>query len=146
MLEQLNETNYEEVKTWWEKHNFPALPLMALPSTSFVAKVGLKRVAFASLYLPRKPDGGCIGWLDWVVTNPDTHYNERTVGLKEVLDHCDKLAKEYGLLFLYTISPNEKYVKRMEGFGYSVVERNNTNMIKFLLKDEVCEKETKSES
>ena len=123
---------------WWSQQGFPPLPLDALPSTGFVSCVaheGINLGVYAAfLYIPRE---GNIGWVEWIVSNPEAPANVKEGAFLELMDYMTELGKEAGLGLLFTSADKSKvkFINRLQSVGFVDGGETVTHLIKVLPKE-----------
>lgn len=59
--------DYNIVKEWWEKHNWPVIPQSSLSTTGFIVKdENGEGVLVAWIYHTNSD----IAWMEWIISNP----------------------------------------------------------------------------
>ena len=128
-------TDYRIVVDWWEKHGFPVLPQMMLPSTGFMYYKEAKPICSVYVYLPKTGDGGCLAVCEYWVANPDATREERDEGFPQLLKFVKLFARENGILALTTSIKNQSLLKRLEGAGWQQADTGMISMIQDTTKD-----------
>ena len=129
MIQAYTPANYEMLSQWWTAHEWAPVPPTSLPTTGYISYVGGNPILAGFLYIPQSGD---IGWVEWVVSNPVATFEERTEAFIELVEHINQVARNAGLNSLITSGDNQKYLKRMEYFGYLPISHNITHLWKIL--------------
>ena len=126
MIKVIDDKEYEVLVDWWNRHKFANLPKQFLPSTGYIAYINDIPIVAGFLYIPKT---GKIGWVEWVVKNPDSTLEEMDIGYKELMDTIINTAKEDGVDVLFVSLRNKSYQARLEDVGFFVTDENATNML-----------------
>lgn len=118
--EKFLDTDYAEVCSWWEKHEWPKFPLSLLPKTGFI----VRGVAAGFMY---DTDSG-VGILEWVVSNPDSDKIKRNEALDLVVKSLLEEGKRMGKTFMFTSSNNKNLIERFVRHGFNLAEQDVTHM------------------
>lgn len=117
-------SDYFELCGWWNKHNWPCIPLDHLPENGFI----VEGLAAGFLY---KTDSK-FGLLEFVVANPDSSKEDRAQALDLVIDNTLNLAKELGFKSIFSSITHPKLIQRYQEHGFMMTDENMTNMIRRL--------------
>lgn len=123
-LRTFEASDYSDVASWWKAHNWPVLPIEALPKLGFI----VPGVCAGWLY----ETDSTLCWLEWVVSNPLTSKEERSVALDEVISSLLSRAKELGFKQVFTTVVHPKLVDRYKNHGFVVTDQAMTNLIRSL--------------
>lgn len=127
-------SDYEQLKEWWDFWKFPAPPITALPKYDeelttglMVCKNGID-ICAGFLY----ETNSMLCWVEFIVANPKSEKEDRSVALKLLLSELTKEAKElgFGAIFASIKHPSllDKYVEE----GYTIGTTNTNELIKIL--------------
>lgn len=105
---------YAMICRWWQAHYWPILSRESLPKTGFVSLVDRKPIIAGFLY---SMDAD-IGWLAWIVSDPESSNDERTAGMKALMDAIKKAAKEKGMKSIFTPSNYPSLIQRLVDNGF----------------------------
>jgi hypothetical protein len=83
--------DYETLSAWWVKRGLPAVPKAILPTLGVICSGGNMDIACGWLYLD---SGGCLGFVDWVSTNPGICLSPTT---NEAVRHVLAFLQEEGV-------------------------------------------------
>ena len=116
------DTDYNTVSEWWRKQDWTPVAPGALSTTGYIV------------------DDKCAGWLyiansymgfvEWVVGNPDCDKIERREALKELLNHINNVAKINNCKVLLTTTPNSGLIERCQEVGWTETDQNISALIK----------------
>ena len=123
-MRKFEPTDYEQLVRWWNKWEFPPPPLSLLPPTGYI----IPGLAAGFMYLTDAP----IGWMEWVVCNPDADKKERSKALDEVINKLDAFGKSRDKVVSFTSSNSESYISRLKRLGYVVGDVNTTQLMRNL--------------
>ena len=128
MIKQIGPEEYKEICGWWTAHGFPVIPQEALPQTGWVASLEGLDTAAGFLQLPRLGNG-FIGWLEFLVANPEANQLARTIAIKEVVQHIVDVAKTEGMKVLFTSADGKKtkFHEKLEQSGFQKRDENVTH-------------------
>lgn len=132
MIKQIGPEEYTEISKWWEAQGFPVVPPAALPSTGYMVSNYQGLGIYAGfLYVPKE---GNIGWLEWIVANPEAPKNLRSPAFSELVEHITQLAKAIGLNMLFTSADKSKvsFIERLKTTGFIDGQETVTHLIKML--------------
>lgn len=105
------ERDYETLKSWWEGHGWPALPVEDIPDTGFIAN----ETAFGCLYIDIH---GRFAMMEWVVTDPNAPARQAVKSLNEVIGRLLYMCKEIGVTRVYSVLKHEKLEKLYQKHGF----------------------------
>lgn len=126
MIRPITESDYFAICEWWKHHKWQVVPAQALPPNGYIALVGEKPIVAGFLY---RTDSN-LGWLEWIVSNPDSTFDERTTAINELLETIFQRAKELKIQAIFTSSNNETLIKRLAEQGFQITDKNVTHLIK----------------
>lgn len=125
MLRPYQSSDYAMIKDWMGRRGFPVPPEQFLPDDGFV--VGDYAAGF--LYVT---SSGNMAWLEWVSANPDKTAEERSLGLDALLFHVEQIAKEKGMLAIFSSSKLDAYGKVLERNGFQKSDDGVTHYLRSL--------------
>ena len=73
-----------------------------------------------------------IGWLEWLVINPEANKVSAFRALKMIYDEAEEKAKALGMSSLFSTFNNDALIKLSKSKGYVAADTNVTNLIKVL--------------
>lgn len=119
--------DYETLCTFWQKHEWQPLPLVAMPSPYYLAECDGEIIAGEGLLLS-KYNG--IGMQEWLVSNPDA--NPRTVikAIRKLDEQIEATARNEEVWALFTYCKQEGLAKLKKKFGYQETDRDMIHLIK----------------
>jgi hypothetical protein len=121
--------DYEIIKDFWIGHNWTAVPIELLPITGIVIQKEDHIYCAAWLYVDQTAP---IGWMEWIVTNPENTPRESLKSIDMVVKEILRLAVICELKVLMTSVNNEGLVKLYEKNEFKPSDTNMTNMMRFL--------------
>lgn len=113
------EEDYPQVASWYKKRGWPELPIHMLPQTGAI----LEGKAAGFLYRTDSP----IGWLEWVVSNPDV---EHSGAIEAVLNYLTGKAKELGVEVILCSLSHSSLIEKYKKAGFFVTDGGMTNMMR----------------
>lgn len=126
MIRPITESDYLAICEWWKHHKWQVVPAQALPPNGYIALIGEKRIVAGFLY---RTDSN-LGWLEWIVSNPDSTFEERTTAINELLETIFQRAKELKIQAIFTSCKNESLIKRLIEKGFQTTDQGMTSLIK----------------
>lgn len=119
--------HYDLVSEWWAGHNWPIIPLVALPKTAFIVEYEGAPVCAGWLYLT----DSIISWAEWIISAPDSDPEVRGTCLDYLLTALKAAAKSNGSSIIFTTCNSERprLIERYEKHGYTITDKNMTNLI-----------------
>lgn len=127
-LEKFREqSHYKKLEEAWKGHNWPVVPASHLPSNGLVV-VDEDTGQFLSAGFIYRTDSP-IGWMEWIVTNPEAKIKKRTNSLNYLVSSLVGLAKEMGVQTLFATLKSKGLVKLYKKHGLRETEKEATNMI-----------------
>ena len=120
-------TDYEQLCEWWIGWRW-AVP----PPTTMLSDLGVMisnddvNICAGFLYLMNKET---VGWFTFPVSNPTVRGIERKEGMKMLVKEIEKIAKENGVLHLYSALRNPSMISLQKENGY-VANGGYTELIK----------------
>lgn len=124
---RLTEKDHPVVKSWWEAHKWPAISRDLLPETGIIVESDRPIVA-GWVY---KTDSK-MGWLEWIISNPETTKEERSQALDELLQVALSEARDLGLTVLFGALSHAGLIDRYKKHGFSETDTNVTLLIRNL--------------
>lgn len=117
MIKQIGPDEYQEVCRWWTAQNFPPVPVQSLPSTGRMAGHADQGIFAGWLYLPQE---GNIGWLEWLVANPDAKWDDKQTAFLELMECIERMAQAEGIDLLFTSADKSKtrFIQRLQSAGF----------------------------
>lgn len=124
MIKEFQQSNYPEVKQWWEGHKWPVIPFQMLPKTGYI----IENVCAGWLYRSDSP----ICWVEWIISNPASEKIIRNESLNLLIDTLINKAKSEGFSHVFTSVKHPGLIKRYESHGFTIQDSNVTHMIRSL--------------
>lgn len=119
------EHDYPLVSSWWTAHHWPSVPPGMLPKTGFVVEDETQGYCAGFLY---RTDSG-FGLLEWVVSNPHSPWEKRSLAIDLLIAKLLERAKELGMEAVLSMTSNSGLLKRYERAGFIVTDTNQTHVI-----------------
>lgn len=130
MIKQIDDELYGVLCSWWKLHGWTCMPRALLPKTGHVSFVEDKPVIAGFLY---KMEDCCFGVIAWVVGNPESTSEERSIGFSELLESFKVKSKEMGIVGLWTSVPGgNNLVNRYLENGFKIADNEAKNLMCFL--------------
>jgi hypothetical protein len=121
------ETEYDIFKKWWKAHGWDAVAPAVLPNFGYVVCDSDSGRMFAAgwAYMDKNTP---IGFIEWLVTNPDNSPRESIKTLKVIIDGMTKMFERSGKLAVLVSTKSEGLVKLFKKAGYSVTDSGMTHL------------------
>lgn len=116
------------VTSWWSDWNFPVPPLECLPERGVIVSDGDGDLYAGFLYLT----DGRIAWMEWVVSNRSAATHRKRGALEYLTGVLSDLAKQEGMLLMFTSTSIDSYRKGLEKCGFLPGDANTYQLIKGL--------------
>lgn len=130
MIQQIDDSLYQTICSWWIAHNWPVLPKEMLPKRGYMAFLGEKPIIAGFLY---KDETSAFGMMEWMISNPDSSREQRDESFKELIKHVQEVSKEIGVRFLFTTTSKESLINRYKDAGFLVSDQSVTHLTKEIL-------------
>lgn len=121
--------DYDEVKSWWKKQGWPAIPVEFLGVNGYIAEKDGQKIAATWIY--RLQDSP---WalMEWTVGNPDASWEDRSVALKMVTDTACAWAKENGASKVFTMTKSARFMDKLIETGFIKTDSEMTHLMRSL--------------
>ncbi len=120
------QTDYEDVKSWWESHGWEPQRKETLPQIGLLAEDnGIK---FCAVWLYPSPPTP-MAWLEFLVTNPKSPIRQRAMAVKKILRSAGELADSSGLI-LFTSLKSKSLIREYSRAGFIETDTGMTNMVR----------------
>ena len=114
----VKEKDYALLHSWWAAWKFPNPPVDLLPDVGGFIVEHLGQPLAAGFFIQLK-ENVPLGWVEWVVVNPEADRGLRYAGLQLLFDDFAARAKQAGLAFLITFSDSARFVELLtNGLGF----------------------------
>jgi len=120
------EKDYSTVAAWWEGHGWNAVPVQVLPKLGVVAHRDDKPVAAGWLYMDNSVG---VGWLEWLVADPDAKPREVYKALSAVIDFIKAEARQFGYHTLMSTCRQESLGRLLERNGFQKTDTDVTHYL-----------------
>lgn len=120
---------YQLLKTWWEGHSFPVLPLEFLSSELFAIETVKGDLAYV-INVYKTNSGFC--WIGFPLSNPFIPKEDKDGLFQELLKQVEEVAKEWGYAFIFTTSSVKYIDEEMEKAGFALGDQNVKHYIKHI--------------
>mgnify|MGYP001565352155 CR=1 FL=1 len=124
LYEEYQDSDYDILKSWWEKRGWAALPKEFLPKTGFVVKNGSPIIA-GFLYREKSSP---IGMIVWIISDPVSNKNDRANASEILIKRLIESASNDGVKYIFTLA-TENLTHRFEKMGFVKTDQNVTNML-----------------
>lgn len=121
--------DYPEICEWWRTHGFAMIPLAQLSSRGIVVEEGGNKYCAGWVYTTDSK----LGWLEWVVTNPESPIKRRKAGLECLVTEALKLGTALGIENLFASVSNKNLIKLYLSQGFTQGDTGMTNLIARLI-------------
>lgn len=119
--------DYALVCSWWKAHNWPVVPLPALPTNGFVAiNDDGERLCAGWLYLT----DSALSALEWMVSDPNSGAEERDAALDILITTLKARADEVGKPVIFSSVAHPKLRERLAKHGFNITDNGVTNMLR----------------
>jgi hypothetical protein len=122
IIREYGEADYVHLSAAWQKHQWVPCPSAMLPDYGLVAYRGGTFLSYMGMYVTKAG-----GFIDWAVRNPDADREEAMAGLDEIFSRLTAEAKKRGCRFVYSVTKNEAWKKRLLSYGMSIAEEGVTS-------------------
>lgn len=113
--------HYDTLCQWWRAHQWEPVPLSALPRTGLV----IPGICAGFIYSTDSD----LGWIEWIVSNPESEKVERSKALDTLLEGLKEKAREMGKKVVFSSSNNAGLISRLERSGFQITDRDVTHGI-----------------
>lgn len=118
--------DWDVLVRWWDDWGFPRPPRECLPKNGVMVVDGEGDLYAGFLYLT---DGG-IGWLEWVVSDRMASVERRRGGLEFLVEVVSGLARDEGMLLLFTSTVLPGFRNGLLKCGFSMGDDGVYQLIK----------------
>ena len=123
------EKDYEEIASWWKSQGWPVIPPQMMCPSGFIAEDKFGHKVAATWMFPTNCP---IYIMEWTVGNPNMQHEVRAKGLKAVTDAACEWAKEDGAAQVFTMTKHERFIKKLEEFGFQKTDSGMTHLMRSL--------------
>lgn len=117
------------IATWWESHEWPVIPIEALPATGRIATNDRGEMVCA-VWLYRTDS--TIAWLDFYISDPRASKTEVSEGLDLIIEELSLIAKDNGFHSIFTSLGHRGLLRRLGKHNFQVADNNMTNLVRAL--------------
>lgn len=103
-LKEFHESDYEEMKSWYNKRNEDCIPIHFLPKVGFI----IPNICVGFLY----QTDGKFGLIENFITNPDADKKDRHEALDLLIQKLLDTAKELNYTYIIATTNDESILKR----------------------------------
>lgn len=118
-LRILEESDYENMCSWWRWWRWPEVCKDVLPMNGtgglMVCK-GDTLIAAGFLYMSNSR----VCWMDWIVSNPEYRDKDRKDAIGMLVNGLEDVAKAQGYTVIISIARNKSLINIHEQLGYTV--------------------------
>jgi len=128
MIRPLTDSDKPMIDSWFRGHGggWQIPPESMLSTTGFIAEVNGKPVFAGWLYLANSE----LGFMDWLVNNPDSNHEERVEGIKILTDGMFEEGKKQGLKRILTLASHPGLIEKLKGSGFFVTDSDVTILMR----------------
>lgn len=123
------ENDYDEIAKWWKSQGWPVIPPQMMAPSGFIAEDDKGQKIAATWMFPTNCP---IFIMEWTVGNPDVQHEVRSEGLKMVTDAACDWAKENGAIQVFTMTKHERFIKKLEEYGFQKTDSGMTHLMRSL--------------
>lgn len=121
------EKDYEDVYDWWNSHeDWTPIPKEMLGDDGFIVEKEGKKLVAVWVYSTSCP----IYIMEWLVSNPDTTWEERNEAIDMAIECCVMWCKKEGGKILFTMTKNERLLEKLQNNNFNKTEDNMTHLIR----------------
>lgn len=120
--------DYVDVYSWWKKQEWPVLPLEMLPPNGFIVENTTNKIAATWIFKLECP----IYLIEWTVGNPELNWEDRSKGIELILNEACNWAKVNGATHILTMTKNERFMNKLENFGFKKTDLGMTHLVRVL--------------
>ena len=121
--EVTKEDYYEVLVKWWEDWGWTPPPIHSLPKGFIVSKDGVDLYA-GFIYFT----GTTIAWFEWIVSNKNAPIELRKGALDRLVDIISIIAKEKGVLSLFSTTNSSSFKNSLIKSGFGVTDEGVFNL------------------
>lgn len=125
MIKLIGSSYYSILCNWWQSHGWPAIPKELLSSRGYISCLNEKPIIAGFLY---KDETSTFGMMEWIIANPESTQEERTVAFKELVDHVVEEAGKIGVKFMFTVVKSDSLKNRFLENGFNITETQMTHL------------------
>ena len=119
--------HYDTLKTWWEGHKWEPVQPVFLPQIGTVIESNDIPICAGFVYQAK---GTPLGWLEWVISDPESERSERDKSLDLLITDLIEKAKEAGTPVLFTSSNHAGLISRYTSHGFKETDTGVTHLIR----------------
>lgn len=120
------EKDYEDVATWWESQGWPVIPPNMLSPSGFITEKDGIKLAATWIFTTNCP----IYIMEWTIGNPEASWENRSEGIELVTNEACKWAKEDGAAQVFTMTKNDRFLDKLQSYGFQKTEDGMTHLIR----------------
>lgn len=118
--------HYALLCAWWTWHEFAPVNQLLLPKRGQVIYSGETPICAAFLY----SSDSAIGWIEFVVANPDAGARSVARGIDLLLESLIALSQSIGQACLFTSTNRRGLVRKYERAGFKVGDTQTTQLVR----------------
>jgi hypothetical protein len=118
--------HYDIICSWWSKHDWPIVPINALPKTGLIVSDDGMYTCSGFLYAT----DSSLCWLEWIVSNPDVEYNKRDMSMYLLINGLVEISKKNKFSHIFTSASHSGLIERYKNCGFKQTDLSMTNLIK----------------
>ena len=120
--------DYPTIAKWWVRHSWVPVPIQGLPGTGLVSEIDGKPVAAGWLFL----SDSCMAWMEYMVGDPDSKFEDRDKGLDEVVEGLSDVARGLGYKIIMVSVGHKRLIDRYSKHDFKETDLNMVNMTRRL--------------
>jgi hypothetical protein len=119
------DSDYADIRAWWgARPGWSPIPAEMLPRTGAIVEAAGEKLCAGFLYAD-----GCMGVLEWIVSNPEASPIRRVRAVEALIDTLLGIAWKIGVRRILSTTNNEALERLLVKHGFQVTERNVTLLI-----------------
>ena len=115
--------DYPTLATWWEAHEWPAIPIDFLPALGIVIE------GHAAGFLYNDPTSAGI-MLEFVVTHPLNTPRESAKAIKLLISTAESIARDMGRTSIFTTCKQQSFSRLLQSSGFIETDKSMIHLIK----------------
>lgn len=123
-IREFKKEDYSEIKNWWIAHKWQPIPVEFLPKTGYI----IPNYCAGFLY---KTDSK-IAIMEFIISNPLTDKDKRSVALDLLINSLCNKAKEDGFKSVFSSLVHPKLIDKYKKNQFFVTDENVTNLMRLI--------------
>lgn len=131
-IRKLVESDYETLCKWWDSWpNWQSPAKDFLPDNGtggFMIEKDNKPIVAGFVYITNSK----AVLLEWIVSDPDYREDDRDMAITLLIKTIEKIVKEWGYKYMFTIGRTNKLIKKHKELGWHVDDQPSKEIVKIL--------------